>query len=56
MGESAKKFTPSLEERPSLAKKFAQWLPSRNTCWKEMLGICSFNPKKFTNKEAFTCI
>lgn len=55
-GGACQKVTPSLEERLSLAKKITQWLHFQNTCWKEMLGICSFNPKIFTNKEAHTCI
>jgi len=31
-GGACQKVTPNLEERSSLAKKYAQWLPSRSTC------------------------
>jgi hypothetical protein len=32
-GGACQKVTSNFEERPSLAKKFVQWLPSRSTCW-----------------------
>jgi len=36
--------------------KSAQQFSSLSTRWKEMLGVCSFKPNNFTNKEAYTCI
>jgi len=55
-GGACQRVTHTLEERTSLVKKSAQQLPSLSRCWKEMLGICSFKSKIFTNKEVYKCI